>query len=138
MKDILIKDMEIQWKDHFHMRDQTWKTLQYTIIFFLGAIGLEMKEGIEQYITILAYSAVCITSTLGVIVALHHRNRQKLKFSIIKKYEKELGIFALVEDILKEHESGVFNKVNTSSYIVVAQAGLFVVSLSILITKCTS
>lgn len=77
MKDIYLKDMEIQWNDHFHMRDQTWKTLQYTIAIFLGVVGLQFKEGIDQNVLMTGKLALLATSVLGFVVALHHRNRQK-------------------------------------------------------------
>ena len=138
MKEIYLKDMEIQWHDHFHMRDQTWKILQYTILLFLGAVGLEIKEGMEQYVVLLAHVAVSITSALGFIVALHHRNRQNLKFDLIKLYEDKLELTPIIKDILTKHEAGFMNQINTSTYIVVAQTGLFLVSLSMLIARLYS
>jgi hypothetical protein len=42
-KEAIIKDLELQWKDHFHMRDQTWKTLTNSTLFFFGIVGLEIK-----------------------------------------------------------------------------------------------
>jgi hypothetical protein len=41
--DDISHDLQTQWQDHFHMRDQTRKVLQYSILFFLGVIGLEIK-----------------------------------------------------------------------------------------------
>ena len=135
LKQIILKDLEIQWSDHFHMRDQTWKTLKYTILFFLGVVGLEFKKGIDPLILRFAYVALCIISILGFIIALHHRRRQKEKFDIILKYEDELGLKDIIEDILSESKKGLTGKINTSSFIVVAQLGLFVVSLALILTS---
>lgn len=135
LKQIMLKDLEIQWSDHFHMRDQTWKTLQYTILFFLGAVGLEFKEGIDILIMRSAYIAVGITSLLGVIIALHHRRRQKEKFDIIKRFEDKLEITDIIKDILDSSKKGPTGWINSSSFIVVAQIGLFVVSMGLLWSK---
>ena len=115
-KEIYLKDMEIQWNDHFHMRDQTWKTLQYTILFFLGVVGLELKVGVNQRVILLAYIAVCVISTLGLIVGFHHRNRQNMKFDLIKLYEEKLELTPLIKDILIKYDTGFFNNINTSTY----------------------
>jgi hypothetical protein len=53
-KEAIIKDLELQWKDHLHMRDQTWKTLTNSILFFLGIVGLEIK-GVGNFVMIPAY-----------------------------------------------------------------------------------
>jgi len=29
IKEILSRDLETQWKDHFHMCDKTWKTIKF-------------------------------------------------------------------------------------------------------------
>ncbi len=132
MKDVYLKDMEIQWNDHLHMRDQTWKTLQYTILLFLGVVGLEIKEGTDQNVLLIGKLAILITSILGLLVAFHHRNRQSLKFDLIKLYEEKLELTPLIKPILDEYDKGFFSKVNTSTYIVVAQFGLLIVALAML------
>jgi len=135
MKEIYLKDMEIQWLDHFHMRDQTWKTLQYTILIFIGAVGLTIKDGVEPNIITLAFLAVTITSILGLIVSFHHRNRQEMKFEIIKLYEDKLELKILIDPILKKYEKGFFNNMNTSTYIVAAQFSLFIVASYIFVSR---
>ena len=71
---LISNDLATQWQDHFHMRDQTWKVLQYSILFFLGAVGLEIK-GVDEVIRATAYLAVIVTSLFGLAVAVHHRQR---------------------------------------------------------------
>ncbi len=132
MKEIYLKDMEIQWNDHFHMRDQTWKTLQYTIAIFLGVVGLQYKDGIDPNILLIAKLALLITSLLGLAVAIHHRNRQDLKFDLINLYEEKLDLKPLIDPILDKYKSGFFNKVNTSTFICVGHAAMFCVAISML------
>ena len=96
----LSSDLQTQWQDHFHMRDQSWKVLQYSIFFFLGVVGLEIKA-IDKAFLIPAYIALILTSAFGGIVALHHRRRQNEKFEIIKIYEQELSLYDLKRPILE-------------------------------------
>ncbi|MFZ5517401.1 MAG: hypothetical protein ACOY90_12220 [Candidatus Zhuqueibacterota bacterium] len=129
---ILSDNLKTQWQDHFHMRDQTWKVLQYSILFFLGVVGLEIKQ-VNIFYLALAYSAVILNSVFGLIIALHHRRRQKEKFEIIKAHEKELGIDTLIKSFLVTAHSTAVGKINTSTYIVVMQASLCMISVCLLI-----
>ena len=130
-------DLQIQWQDHFHMRNQTWKVLQYSILFFVGVIGLEIKS-VDSIILILAHLAVMLTSTFGVIIALHHRRRQKEKFDIIKIYEHELGLDVMIKPVLEKAHATWTGKINTSTYIVVMQSSLCIISLCLLIRRFLS
>lgn len=132
MKEIFLKDMELQWNDHFHMRDQTWKTLQYTIAIFIGVVGLQYNEGIDQNILLISKIALLATSILGFIVALHHRSRQNLKFDLIEFYEEQLELTPLIGPILKKHGSGIFNMVNTSTYICGGHLAMMLIAGSML------
>ncbi len=135
MREIYLKDMEIQWNDHFHMRDQTWKTLQYTIAIFLGVVGLQFKEGIDPNILLIGKLALLATSVLGFAVALHHRNRQKLKFELIVFYEEKLGLSPDIGPILEKHTSGFINSINTSTFICVGHAAMIGIVISMLLTS---
>lgn len=130
--DILLKELEIQWQDHFHMRDQTWKTLQYSILFFLGVVGLEFKV-VDKIFLLPAYISVFIISLLGISVALHHRKRQKEKFRMITIYEKELKTYELIEDILKKSKLGILGKIDTLKFIIATQIGLCCVYIFLII-----
>ena len=133
----ILSNLQTQWEDHFHMRDQTWKVLQYSILFFLGVIGLEIKR-VDAIYLVLAYMAVFVTSAFGFIIALHHRRRQKEKFAIIAAYEHELGIDTIIKPIIEKAHSTWTGKINTSSYIVVMQASLCVISACLLIKSLMS
>lgn len=129
---MLSSNLQTQWQDHFHMRDQSWKVLQYSILFFLGVVGLEIKQVDSSYL-LLAYGAVILTSAIGLGVVLHHRRRQKEKFKIIKAHECELGIDTLIKSVLDRAHTTWIGRINTSTYIVVMQALLCVVSTCLLL-----
>lgn len=135
MKDVYLKDMELQWNDHFHMRDQTWKTLQYTIAIFLGVVGLQFKEDIDPNVLFIGNLALLATSVLGFIVALHHRERQKIKFELIAFYEEKLGLTPDIGPILNRHRSGVINGVNTALFICVGHAAMLGIAISMLLAN---
>lgn len=100
-KEVLLKDLELQWKDHFHMRDQTWKTLTNTSLFFLGTVGLEIK-GVGKHVMIFAYAALILAALFGFFIARQHRIRQGQKFDFIEKYERLLGLYEIKESIITE------------------------------------
>ena len=119
------------------MRDQTWKVLQYTILFFIGVVGLELKA-VDKAFMIPAYVAVLVTSVFGTFVALHHRRRQNEKFEMIKILERELGLYELIKPVLKEAHKTWTGRINTAVYIVVMQACLFLVSAFLLVRAVCS
>lgn len=133
-KQAISNDLQTQWQDHFHMRDQTWKVLQYSIFFFIGVVGLEIQE-VDKSVLILAYLAVFVTSLMGVIIAFHHRRRQKEKFRIILTYEKELGLYELIKPVLDNSHGSFTGRMNTSTYIVVMQTALALIAASMLLMK---
>ncbi len=132
MKQLISSDLQTQWNDHFHMRDQTWKVVQYSILFFLGAVGLEIK-GVDRTVLIAAYAAVVVTSTFGVFIAMHHRQRQKEKFQIIEIYERELELDTLIKPVLDAANKTFVGRVNTSAYIVVMQLAIALVAAMMLV-----
>ncbi|MBI4765579.1 MAG: hypothetical protein HY787_13405 [Deltaproteobacteria bacterium] len=131
-KDAISKNLQTQWQDHFHMRDQTWKVLQYSILFFLGVVGLEIKQVNTVYLVI-AYGAAILTSLFGFFIAIHHRRRQKEKFEIIAAHEHELEIDILVKPILEKSHTKWLGRINTSTFIVIMQASLFILSSCLLV-----
>lgn len=133
--DLFLKDMEIQWNDHFHMRNQTWKTLQFALLVFLGVIALEFKSGIQGWIINIGYFAVVLTSLLGLFVTLHHRDGQKMKFELIKMYEKKLGLWTYVGPIVEKYDKRCLSKMETSIYILIAHSILILLAAAILIFK---
>lgn len=135
--DHIASDLQTQWQDHFHMRDQTWKLVQYSILLFLGVIGLEYQIN-DKVILVPAYSAVIVTSLFGIFIAIHHRRRQKEKFDIITIYSEELGLYPLIAPVILKSKKGLGGIMSTSLFIIVIQAGVFLVSILLLIKKIYS
>lgn len=131
-KQAIISDLQTQWQDHFHMRDQTWKVLNYSIGFFVGLVGLVIKKP-DKVLLIPLCAAVIITSLFGAFIAIHHRKRQIEKFQIIGIYERELGLDELIQPVLDKSHKTLPGRINTSSYIAVMQCGLFAASVAMLV-----
>jgi len=133
VRDGVLKDLELQWTDHFHMRDQTWKTLNNAALLFVGVVGLEIYRGTPHIVMVAAYSALVLVSVLGLLVAWHHRHiQQKIKFPIIVRYEVLLGLAPLFEDIL--HKEGT-KGLSTSTFIVACHGALGFISVLLLLRK---
>lgn len=136
-KQAISNNLQTQWQDHFHVRDQSWKVLQCSIFFFLGVVGLEIKE-MDTFILGLAYLSVLATSVFGVRIAFHHRQCQEKKFRIIEIYEKELGLSELIKSALVDANKTSAKKTDadrfhTSTYIIIMQGAIvFVVALMLL------
>lgn len=131
--DAMLKDLDIQWRDHFHMRDQTWKTLAYSALFFIGIVGLDLK-GHPDSVMIPAYAVVLVVALFGFVVASHHRTRQDQKFEIIEIYERELGIYAYKKGVLSREETFA-GKVFTGGFIKLVQLSIAVVAIVLLINR---
>lgn len=132
-EETISSDLQTQWQDHFHMRDQTWKVLQYSILFFLGVVGLEIKGEVHSIVLLVSYIAVLVTSLMGCLVAIHHRHRQEEKFDIIKIYEHELGLDGMIEPVLSQAKKSI---VSTCNFIVVMQVALMLVSVFMITWRC--
>ena len=135
-KEALIKDLDIQWRDHFHMRDQTWKTLTSSLVLFLGMVGLELK-GLGAGVMVPAYTVVLITAVFGISIAAHHRHRQGQKFEIISLCEKELDIADYKKEIVgPEHAKS--KDLFTARFIELVHLGIGLVAVALLINSATA
>jgi len=132
----MLKDLELQWHDHFHMRDQTWKTLTNSALLFLGVIGLEIKD-VGNFVMIPAYIVVVLTAAFGWIVATHHRIRQGQKFAFIKMYEDKLGLYEYKKEIINKGNiaKGLVSKIFTAGFIRFVHLGFGFVALILLIRR---
>ncbi|MDX1813066.1 MAG: hypothetical protein R3240_14015 [Gammaproteobacteria bacterium] len=128
-EDAIKKDLELQWSDHFHMRDQTWKTLTNSILFFLGVIGIQFNVN-EKFVLVAANFALVITAFIGWSVAHHHRDRQNEKFKIIQKYEEMLGLYSLKHDVLHNAKRGI---IHTALFIEVMQLALCFIGITLIL-----
>ncbi len=85
------KVLELEWQDHFHMRDQTWKTLQIEAALVLGLIGADLKFE-TLWVTGAIGLLIMLSAISGFMITLHHRNSQKLKFENIIRFEEWLRL----------------------------------------------
>jgi hypothetical protein len=132
----IIKDLELQWKDHFHMRDQTWKTLTNSTLFFLGLVGLEIK-GVGDFVMIPAYLTLVLISFVGYKIASHHRIRQEQKHAIITRYEKLLKLYDIKKDIIEQTDTdrSFLGRTYTAKFIIYLQIGICVVGVFLLLRR---
>lgn len=113
------------------MRDQTWKTLNYSILTFLGVVGLDVSGKISFAAVVISYLTVSVVSLLGFFTGKHHRLRQKQKFDIITLYEKNLGLYNLKKDIFLEKKKFLF----TAAFIEGTHLTMIVLQLTIITFK---
>lgn len=132
-KDAILKDLDIQWRDHFHMRDQTWKTVTNSALLFIGVVGLEIKEP-SDLVLIPTYAVLIVMAIFGMTVAAHHRSRQQQKFIIISEYEKELGIAEFKKSILSRKD-GLAGKIFTARFIAIMHLSICIVAIALLINR---
>ncbi|MFH0920736.1 MAG: hypothetical protein V1913_10270 [Fibrobacterota bacterium] len=123
------KGLQIQWQDTLHIRDQTWKIPNYSIVFILGVVGLNKADLVTEFGLTLAYIALVLTTFIGLIIAIHHRRCQKVKLQIIEVYERELGLYPLIEHLIARPKNAFLRGFSTSTFIVIMQLSLFVISL---------
>jgi len=120
-----VHDLALQWGDHHHMRDQSWKTVTNSAIVFVGVVGLEVAEfnpsgdvraQVPAIVLVVGYAALIILSTFGLLVTAHHRQRQAEKFQIIMRYEIALGLWNIFGDILRERRKAFY--LDTGAFII--------------------
>ena len=132
--DAMLLDLELQWKDHHHMRDQTWKVLASNVVLLGGVIALAAQKPHPIVLTA-AYTIVITAAVLGWAISTHHRRRQKQKFAIIEIYETRLGLYELKKSHITgpAADGGIAGKVFTSNFIGLVQLGVGVFALVLLI-----
>jgi hypothetical protein len=81
--------MEIAWRDHHHMREQTWRVLQIEAVLAAGLIGVDWQIQ-NIYATVAAGLLVIIAAIFGVLITLHHRKAERRKFTFINNCEEAL------------------------------------------------
>ena len=134
-----LKDLELQWQDHFHMRDQTWKTITNSSLILIGLVGMDLTK-IDSFIIVVTSLVLLLNSVFGYAVAVHHRFRQKEKFEYIDRYEELLGLKAtgVKGKIMKKYRNIQFkwydprrlaNNINTADFIKWMHVLIFFISL---------
>jgi hypothetical protein len=97
-QDALLKSLDQQWTDHQHMRDQSWKSLNYSVALFGAIITATFSKPLETYVlpmcVVLVLFAIC-----GAYVAGQHAIQQKNKLIAIQKIELKLGLGDVLSSI---------------------------------------
>lgn len=83
--------LEIQWKDHFQTRQQTWKPLEIQAATLLAIIVADVKLNNLSVLVVFGF-LLLISICFGIAVTLHHRKVQIQKFSFIHMIEEKLGL----------------------------------------------
>jgi hypothetical protein len=126
-----LKNLELQWQDHFHVRNQTWKALWISCFFFVVLLGVDWMLNIPS-ITYVSSIFIALTAISGIQITVRHRNMSELvKFKTISQIEKELGI-------ITDHKAPVplkwwhlffLSRFNSSLYILRIHFFIFVLSI---------
>lgn len=115
----LLKDLELQWQDHFQTRTQTWKTLEITALLAVALFGLSSQVN-NPSITLAAAFLLVLISLFGTQITLRHRNKVEYdKMAKISKLERDLHISNNDPVVERITSLTVFNlkKSNTSLFI---------------------
>ena len=146
IEETILKDLEFQWADHRHMRDQTWKIFGGNIALFSALLAFiaqksdsfMLAQKPDSFMLIaagLAGLVVCVFSVFGWATTAHHRHRQRQKFKIITLYEKKLGLYELKKEFIEgsEANSGLPGKIFTSHFPAWIQGAMAVIASSFVI-----
>ena len=83
--------MDLAWRDHHHMREQTWRALQIEAVLVAGLIGIDWQIQ-NIYATIAAGLLVLFAAPFGIQITLRHRQGEIRKFTHITNCEEALGL----------------------------------------------
>jgi hypothetical protein len=83
--------MDLAWRDHHHMREQTWKALQIEAVLVAGLVGVDWQIQ-NVYATIAAGLLVLLVAPFGIQITLRHRQGEIRKFTHITNCEEALGL----------------------------------------------
>ncbi len=83
--------MDLAWRDHHHMREQTWRTIQIEAALAAGMIGIDWQIQ-NIYVTVATGILVAVASIFGILITLHHRKGEIRKFTHIVNCEEALGL----------------------------------------------
>ena len=67
--------LAILWKDLFHVRHQTWKTLEIESLLVIGLIAADLNIP-NKYASYLIGGIITLSVFAGIRATLHHRKTQ--------------------------------------------------------------
>ena len=83
--------LEQAWRDHHHMRDQTWRTVQIIAVLAAGHLTIDMQFK-SIFITLLSTALVCMAACFGILITKQHRKGEMVKFLHIRNCQEALGL----------------------------------------------
>jgi hypothetical protein len=83
--------LELLWKDLFHVRNQTWRTLEIEVILVVGLIAADLNFR-NIYISNLLAAVALVSVFAGLTATIHHRRTQIRILTHINHLEKALGL----------------------------------------------
>lgn len=89
--------MDQAWRDHHHVRDQTWHAVQIEAVLAAGVVTIDLQYQ-QPLATAIAFVPLLIAGVFGILVSLHHRQVEVVKFEQIYNCEKALGLIR--EDLI--------------------------------------
>jgi hypothetical protein len=81
--------LDIAWREHQHVRDQTWKSVQMVTILAVGLVTVDIRLA-STTATVVAGLLVMLLGYWGALITLHHREYQRQKFQEILNCERKL------------------------------------------------
>lgn len=147
--DILLKELELEWNDHFEIRRQTWRTVSASGALVIALIGVNLTiehTTAGSLMLILGCIGLFFVCIFGIIISIHHRGCEKDKFAIIRAIEKRLPVdnntettlFSLANEATGGKVSRGHHFFSTSSFIIVYHVTVgFVLFMLFLLTICT-
>ncbi len=108
------------WRDHHHIRNQTWKALQLEAAAAAGIIALDVNSS-NFIFSFFGGIFIFFISLFCSKLIIHHRKAEILKFKHIINFQRALGLQKpnLICEV-KAPQEGLFNfRVNTSQYLMV-------------------
>ncbi len=90
-QETLRQQLDIQWRDHFQTRTQTWWALQIVTAMLVGIIAADFK--LNNPLALIPLGGIMFAATaFGIAITIHHRRIQILKFSFIHMLEEKLDL----------------------------------------------
>jgi len=86
-----LKFMEMEWRDHFQTRAQTWRLLEIEALVAIALVGLDWRLG-STAATVLLASLLVVLAAFGAQLTYHHRKAEVGKIMHVYNVEKALGI----------------------------------------------
>lgn len=112
-KETLHVMLDILWKDLFHVRGQTWRTLELEVLLIIMLMVADLFLRRTWFTTFMA-GVVGLTVLSGLKAAMHHRKTQLRTLSHIKHIEEELGLIrpGLIDNLSVPSEISYFDAFN--------------------------